>query len=233
MQQKNLNVEDSTVLNEVFAIIAHQWRQPLSQINSIVGSIDNRLYEKAVEDEFITEKLLQIEQLTRNMSANIDDFRGYFSQQKSQISINEILQSALGTLKPLFKKQNIELHEELEEALLFNGDDKLLRQIIITLLENAKDALFDRNVYNPKITITSWKDSASLFIKICDNAGGISKSLQEHLFDSDATTKHSSQGSGLGLFMVKNLLNEKLDAEIDVKNIADGACFTIQLPREK
>jgi C4-dicarboxylate-specific signal transduction histidine kinase len=232
MREKNLNVEDSAILKEVFAVIAHQWRQPLSQINSIVSAIDNRLYEKAIEDEFITEKLLQIEQLTHDMSVNIDDFRGYFSQKRSHMPIKKILQSALDSLKSLFEKQNIQLHIELEDALIFNGDDKLLRQILITLLENAKDALFDRNVYNPKITITGWGDSASLFIKICDNAGGLSKSLQEHLFDPDVTTKHTSQGGGLGLFMVKKLLNEKLEASIDIKNVADGACFTIQLPKE-
>ena len=224
-------LENGKNLKEVFAAIAHQWRAPLSQINSIVGSIDNRLYEQKIDDPFIEKQLLQIEAITKKMSQSVDDYRGYFSKKNEKHFFKELIEKNL-------KEEFLELEEEgisysldIADDALFVGDELLLKQIIVSLVENAKDALLERNVYVPKIMFEAFMDNSFLVIKVADNAGGISKSVMEKIFDSGFTSKHSSEGTGLGLFMVKKILDEKLNASIDVKNVASGACFTLKIPR--
>jgi len=237
MANVDLNVKNSLesfeTLKEVFAAVAHQWRGPLSQINSIVGSIDNRLYEQNIDDSIIAKQLLQIEAITKEMSQTIDDYRGYFEKKTQKHSLKEIVTQILKHELELLAEDGIEVDIEIDDNIEFIGDELLLKQIIATLLENAKDAHLERNVYKPFILISATSEEDFLFIKICDNAGGISKSVMQKIFEPSFTTKHSSEGTGLGLFMVKKLLNEKLQASIDVKNVESGVCFTLQIPKRK
>jgi len=237
MANVDLDVKNSLdsfeTLKEVFAAVAHQWRGPLSQINSIVGSIDNRLYEQNIDDPVLQKQLLQIEAITKEMSQTIDDYRGYFEKKNEMHSLKELVNQALKHELDLLAEDGIRVDIEIEEHIEFIGDELLLKQIIATLLENAKDAHLERNVYKPFIVMSAKSDDDFLFMKICDNAGGISKSVMQKIFEPSFTTKHSSEGTGLGLFMVKKLLDEKLQATIDVKNVESGSCFTLQIPKMK
>jgi len=218
-------------LKEVFAAIAHQWRAPLSQINSIIGSIDNRLYEQKIDDPFIEKQLLQIEAITKKMSQSVDDYRGYFSKKNEKHLFLELIEKNLKADFLKLQEDGITYSLDIDKNAFFVGDESLLKQIIVTLLENAKDALLERNVYTPKIMFDVCMDELFLIIKVSDNAGGITKSVKDKIFDADFTSKHASEGTGLGLFMVKKILDEKLNASIDVKNVASGACFTLKIPR--
>jgi len=226
------NIGETKTLQEVFAAIAHQWRGPLSQINSIVGSIDNRLYEQKIDDPVIAEQLLQIEAITKEMSKSIDDYRGYFSKKNEKHPLKEIFLTGLAYEIEQLKEFGVHFELNVEDELLFIGDENLLKQIVVTLFENAKDALIERNIYRPKIVLEAYDEKEFLFIKVCDNAGGMSKSVVNKIFEPSFTTKHSSEGTGLGLFMVKKLLDEKLGASIEVKNVVDGACFTLKIPKK-
>jgi len=224
-------LENTNNLQELFAAIAHQWRAPLSQINSIVGSIDNRLYEQNIHDPFIEKQLLQIEAITKKMSQSVDEHRGYFSKKNEKHLFKELIEKNLKDEFLKLQEEGISFSLEIDEDTLFIGDELLLKQIIVSLLQNAKDALLERNVYVPKVMFEAYMDENFLVIKVADNAGGISKSIMKKIFDSDFTSKHSSEGTGLGLFMVKKILDEKLNASIDVQNVASGACFTLKIPR--
>ncbi len=233
MSQDYIKLSDaitkSAELEEIFTSIAHQWRQPLSEINSIVSSIDNRLYALKIEDELLLEELAKIEAVTKNMSASIDDFRNYFQQQNEHSSsLESIMKSVSKTLFYSLKENSIALDISVEDSLKFYGNRELLKQIIITLVDNARDVLVARNIYNPKISMHAFLENGALFIKICDNGGGMSKSVMEQVFDPAFTTKHHSEGTGLGLFMAKKLAEEKLQASLYVKNVDSGVCFTIE-----
>ncbi|WP_457746820.1 sensor histidine kinase [Sulfurimonas sp.] len=221
-------------VGESFASIAHQWRQPLSEINSLVGSIDNRLYELNIDDTVLIEKLLEIEKLTQSMSKVIDDFR--FDTEPNEadkkITLHKIIKEAAESLSYSLRERGIELNIEADSSLVLQSSEKLLKQVLVTLLDNARDALVERNTYNPNITVSVAPEGENLFIKVCDNAGGISKSLMSKIFQADFTTKHRSEGTGLGLYMCKKLLKERLNAQIDVKNVDSGVCFTIRLNKE-
>ncbi len=226
-------LKNSSELQEVFASIAHQWRQPLSQINSIVGAIDNRLYEIGVEDKTLTKQLLEIENIIKNMSESVDDFRGYIGEAKAKsYFLDELIKKALEVTFYTLKEHNIEIIIDIEKSLEFFGDEQLLKQIVITLINNAKDAMISRNVYQPKIHLKAFTESNTLFIKVCDNGGGMSKSVMQKIFEPAFTTKHHSEGTGLGLNMAKKLTQEKLHALLYVKNVDNGVCFTIEFSKD-
>ncbi len=227
------SLNETPLLQELFASIAHQWRGPLSQINSIIGNIDNRLYALKIEDSIITEQLLQIETITKQMSQSIDDYRVFLSKTQKSSSLKELLLTSLESVRLSLEENEIIVEQEIEMPAQFSGDEQLLKQVIITLLNNAKDALVSRNIYKPFIKISTESDKDFLFIKICDNAGGMSKSVKSKIFEPNFTTKHSSEGTGLGLFMAKKLLNQKIHAALSVKNVESGVCFTIEIPRNK
>lgn len=227
------NIEKSSVLQETFSSIAHQWRQPLCEINSIVSSIDNRLYELGIEDKVLEKELSDIEKITKNMSESIDDFRGYLKQNDTKSHLlDKIVKKALDTTFYTLKEKNIELMLDIESSLEFFGDKQLLKQIIITLIDNARDALVSRNVYDPKIWIKAFKEEQQLFIKVCDNGGGMSKSVMGKIFEPTFTTKHHSEGTGLGLSVARKLTKEKLNASLYIKNVDSGACFTIEFLKD-
>jgi signal transduction histidine kinase len=225
--------QNKTLLEETFALVAHQWRQPLSEINSIVGNIDNRLYEKGIDDPLIAELLSKIEIVTKQMSQSIDEHRGYFKKITTSISFREFLEQSLSDVTLNLHESGIMFSWNTDVSAQFKGDVKILKQIILTLIDNARDALISRNIYKPVIKLFLEENTHFFLIKICDNAGGISKSVMNKLFESDFTTKHTSEGTGLGLFMAKKLLDEKFDASISVQNVASGVCFTIEIPKEK
>jgi signal transduction histidine kinase len=227
--------EKTPPLEETFAAIAHQWRQPLNEINALVSSIDNRLYEKNIIDSQIEKQLAEIEKITRSMSQSIDDFRGYFSKklQKQSIDVSLLLQKILQEYQNILEKYTITLHCNVEKNLYIEGDENILKQIIVTIFNNAKDAFLARNVYRGIIDVTvKEKDDRVVFI-VADNAGGIPKSTKEKLFEADFTSKHSSEGTGLGLYMVKKLLSEHFLGEIFAKNSEKGVAFHMVIPRKR
>jgi signal transduction histidine kinase len=223
---------ESVALREAFGVIAHQWRQPLSHINALVSSIDNRLYELGIEDPLIAKKLVEIEKITKEMSKSIDSYRGYFNEEKESLSIKQIFENVSKNMQYSLDSKGINLEININVNENFFGDGKLLEEIIITIINNSIDALVTRNIYKPFVKLSVWNEIGCLFIKICDNAGGVSKSIMKKIFEPDFTTKHASEGTGIGLFMVKKLLDEKMNALLEVKNVESGVCFTLQLPRK-
>jgi signal transduction histidine kinase len=220
-------------MKEMMDNIAHQWRQPLSQINSIVSVIDNRLYELKIEDALINQKLLEIENLTKYMSDTIDDFKGYFGEKdkKKSFFITELVQEAIAIIEPSLQKHNIALDFQKESEYELRSYPNELKQIIIVLLNNAKDILTNRNVYGAKIKVKVTHRDEKIVIVVCDNGGGMTKSVMKKIFEPYFTTKHKSQGTGLGLYMSKKIIQERFGGSMDVENVKEGVCFCIALPK--
>ncbi|QOY52758.1 sensor histidine kinase [Candidatus Sulfurimonas baltica] len=218
-------------MGEMMENIAHQWRQPLSQINSAVLVIDDILYEKKINDSVIEEKLLEIESLTKYMSKTIDDFKDFFNKNKKRekFSLNELIEHSVYIVKGTLKSNNIEVKTYFNEKLLCNSYRNELQQAIITILNNAKFMFIHRNIFKPKITIRAEKVDDNFSITICDNAGGIDKEIISKIFEPYFTTKHKSQGTGLGLYISKMMIEESMGGKLSVKNSNGGACFEIIL----
>ena len=225
-------METQQQIKEIMNNIAHQWRQPLSRINSIVGAIDKILYEKEIHDTRLEEKLQEIEATTKNMSNIMNDFKYYFDTAgtKQVFSLKSLLQNVINSLTKTLNENNITLEQSINCDITYESYEGELRQVVLVLLNNAKDALLERNIYNAKISVELIPSADKYLIKVSDNAGGIAKSVRERMFESHFTTKHKSQGSGIGLYMVRKIIQEKFQGSLSVENIGEGSCFTVALP---
>jgi C4-dicarboxylate-specific signal transduction histidine kinase len=193
--------------------------------------IDDVLVEKKIENSEIDEKLLEIESLTKYMSKTIDDFRNFFddSKVKNRFVLEDVLKKSLKILEAEIKKHNIVLVQGIETEHQCYGYPNELQQVLLTILNNSIDVLVEKRVSKPQIKLEIDKVDGYNVISICDNGGGISKSIENKIFEPYFTTKHKSQGTGLGLYISKLIIEDSLDGKLVMKNIHNGVCFSIKL----
>ena len=218
-------------MGEMIENIAHQWRQPLSQVNSAVLLIDDLLYQNNIKNKKIEEKLLEIEHLTKYMSKTIDDFKNFFDQNKKRekFNLHEPIEKAISILKGVLKSNHIHLVSKFDTTITCNCYPNELQQVILVLVNNAIDALLTNHIENPYILIESKKINNQILINISDNAGGIKQDLKHKIFEPYFTTKHKKQGTGLGLYLAKIIIEESLEGELTMINNPSGAKFTIRI----
>jgi len=218
-------------MGEMIENIAHQWRQPLSQINSAVLVLDEVLSENSIEDERVEERLLEIEELTIYMSKTITDFRNFYDndKKKQEFILNEIIKDAMNIVKGTLQYHSINVKLNYNENYNCYGYPNELQQVVVVILNNAKDALISSSTLSAEITIMLTKEDGYNIIEISDNAGGIEESIVEKIFEPYFTTKHKSQGTGLGLYIAKVIVEESLNGDLSMHNKSDGAHFKIKL----
>lgn len=221
-------------MGEMLDSIAHQWRQPLMAINSILLHFDRELeLRNALQKDFVKNKLAEIENMTNYMSHTIEDFRNFFHQDKQKIDIDpkDILKKAQDLLQSNLK--DISMTVNIENNITFTGYPNELLQVIVSILHNAINIFYDRNITNKNIFITTYQTTSYVCITIHDNAGGIQIENLEHIFKPYFSTKHQYGGTGLGLYICKIIVEESMHGIITVSNVNRGALFTIKLPKGK
>ena len=220
-------------LGQMLGNIAHQWRQPLTELsltlfNMKKASLKND--EKKVDDLYKESKTLIL-----NMSSTIEDFTNFFNPQKEKKSfeIKDAINEALLILRKVIELENIHIQIDVPINYKVIGVSNELSQVIVNLIQNSKDAFIQNNIEH-KIIEISLKEKQQLdkkyaLLEIKDNAGGIDKENIEKVFDPYFTTKYKSQGTGLGLFMSKMIIEKSLEGELSHENVDDGSTFKIKL----
>ncbi|KLE01384.1 PAS domain-containing sensor histidine kinase [Aliarcobacter butzleri] len=228
MQQNKL-----AQMGEMIENIAHQWRQPLAQINSSIILIDAILEKHNFKDTLVENKLTEIESLTSYMSKTISDFKNFFNPNKKKtiFNVEEAIQKANDILKGLINSHHIQLEMNIEKDLKINSYLGELQQVILIIINNSIDAFIHMNIHFPKILINAYTDNESLVIHIEDNALGINSDLLDKIFEPYFTTKHKAQGTGLGLYIAKMIVENSLLGFLSVENKQNGAGFTIKIPK--
>jgi signal transduction histidine kinase len=168
------------------------------------------------------------------MSDTIEDFKNEYVEaiENKHLLLSDIISQSVAVIIQSLQEKKVKLELKIDTKSSFSYDAKLLKQIILIFLNNAKDALIERSIYKPEISFNAHEDENFFFISICDNAGGIPKSIREKMFEKHFTTKHNAEGTGLGLFMCKEHIEKKLHGSLHVNNRANGVCFDIKLPKE-
>jgi ABC-type amino acid transport substrate-binding protein/nitrogen-specific signal transduction histidine kinase len=220
-------------MGEMIQNIAHQWRQPLAQINSCVLLIDGILVKNKMDSDLIEDRLLEIESLTEYMSKTIEDFQNFChpNKQKTTFTVLDAIAKSHSIVKGLIHTHHIKIDIDIEDTLSCHGYLDELQQAILALVHNAVDALVTNAIESPTISIKAYKKDSSIIIKVQDNARGIADEFLEKIFDPYFTTKNKSQGTGLGLYMAKTIIESGLEGTIRVVNKPDGACFSIEIPQ--
>ena len=218
-------------VGETLAHIAHQWKQPLSQINSVVLNIETDFEDKKLTQEVLENHLNEIEKMTFYMSDTIESFNTYLQPSKSRetFSIKEAFDNSFELVYKLLESKHIECKLEIIEDSFVKGVKKEFVQSLLVILNNAKDVLVEKNIKYPKIHISISKKENKSVIEIKDNGGGISEKYFDKIFDPYFTTKPHSQGTGHGLCMAKMIVEKSMHGKLNVKNEKKGAKFSILL----
>ena len=230
-----MNQSKLVQMGEMIENIAHQWRQPLAQINSSVLLIDAALNKNKFENTTVEMKLEEIENLTNYMSKTINDFQNFFNpnKEKTTFEIAKVIEKAIDIVKGLIHIHYINVQINIEKDLVCHSYLEELQQVILIILNNAIDALVLKEISSPQIHLTVYEEDKNIVINIEDNALGINKIHQEKIFEPYFTTKEKTQGTGIGLYMAKLIIENGLKGKLSMKNILNGSCFTIKIPKGK
>jgi len=208
-------------LGEMIGNIAHQWRQPLSVISTAASGVKVQKEMNILKDEVFYDSMDGIVKNAQYLSKTIDDFKSFIKEDKQEtlFNLDKNIDKNLTILTGMFKINNIEIILDTDNTIELNTFENELTQAFINIINNAKDILNEKNISDKYIFITTYKLKDKVCLSIKDNAGGISPSIINRIFEPYFTTKDKRQGTGLGLYMVRQIIVESMKCKIDVKNV--------------
>lgn len=226
-------------LGEMLANIAHQWRQPLSVISTATSGMKVQKSYNMLSDELFNEYNDAIMTNVNYLSQTIDDFKDFVKENKVSKAFNvEVhLQKNISILTPMLKSNSITVISQIDSTLVIKGVENELTQAIINIVSNAKDAFNDNDIKERYIFIKGYQEKENTIVTFQDSAGGIPNDVINKIFEPYFTTKHKSQGTGLGLYMTRKIIVESMNGKIEVGNDVvnykgksyKGACFRLTL----
>lgn len=220
-------------VGEMISMIAHQWRQPLAAISSTVGTMKLDLMMNKYEKEFFEKSLGKISEYALHLSSTINDFRSFFKDDKEQkeTSLEDIIEGSLGIIGPMLISNNIKLVKEYGCNERFSSYPNELKQVVLNLIKNAEDALLENNIENPTIYLKSYKeeDGNRYIMEVGDNAGGVPEDIADKIFMPYFSTKKNKDGTGLGLYLSKIIIEDHCKGKLSFVNGDEGAVFKIEL----
>jgi len=219
-------------LGQMIANIAHQWRQPLTELNLSLFSLKGAMQSSSTEE--VDKYYKDAKKTIQSMSQTIEDFQNFFNPNKPIAPFDpvESFQDALTLIKKDLIKEKITLHTSLGKGIELIGISNELTQVLINLLQNAKEALSDIKERKREISVYIINEKEHVVLSVQDNASGIAEDKLEKIFDPYFSTKHASQGTGLGLFMSRMIVQQSLGGTITASNSGSGALFTITIPKK-
>ena len=243
MEEEKSKAKDAFLLKQsrfiemgtMISNIAHQWKQPLNivelcitdlTIKSMLGKVDSKDQEKNFNE---------IHNQVLFMSKTIDLFKNFLSEEHrikniEIFSIQRAVSESLQLLESVFSKSKISIEVNIDNESFAYGSISEMEQAILIILNNAIDAILGRNKHNGKVIIKSIIENGNNVIKISDNGGGFDTNITDKIFDAYFTTKHQAQGTGLGLFITKTIIEIKFNGTIEAFNLNNGSLFVIKIP---
>jgi len=245
-KQKELSIQQSRMaqMGEMISMIAHQWRQPLGAISAtsidLTMQIEMELFD--LEDKqsreacqvYFTNRLKEIDGFVQNLTTTIDDFRNFYKPNKESdfVLLQEPIRKALGIIRGTLLSDGIEIVEKCTSKNSVNLYSNEIVQVILNILKNGHDNFREKAIKNPKITLTCEDREDKVVLEICDNGGGIAEDVLPSIFDPYFSTKTEKNGTGLGLYMSKTIIEEHHKGSLVATNRDGGACFTIVFDKE-
>jgi len=233
-ERKLFNSMKMASLGDMIANIAHQWRQPLTVITSTASAIELNKQLGILDDKSLNEYTRSIISQANYLSETIDTFRNFIKekQELKVFPIQQEIKKALKITEATFKDNGIELIDDINweepiEVKLIAGE---LSQVIINIINNARDAMKERGVEKKKIKLSLYKKNDNVVIEIEDNGGGIPKHILPRIFEPYFTTKGEGNGTGIGLYMSYDIVVKHFKGELKAVNTENGAKFIIEIP---
>ncbi len=214
-------------MGEMISMIAHQWRQPLAAISATSTSMNIKAKLSKIDNETIIELTDNISEYTQHLSDTIDDFRNFFkmNKKKEETTCNKLIKDTLSIIEVAMKSKKIKLIVNPKGNTPIKTFDNEVKQVILNLVKNAEDILIEKDIVDPTIIVTALDNC----IYISDNGGGVPDKIIDKIFDPYFSTKLKKDGTGLGLYMSKMIIEDHCSGELSVTNDDNGAIFKIIL----
>lgn len=232
-------------MGEVINMIAHQWRQPLGAVSAVVIGIESKIVlnkfnlEEAKDREnfmkYLNNKLLSIHEYVAVMTETVDNFRNFFKKQDNieNMNINKVVDKALHIVETSFEQRDISITQKMISKKSIPIFDNEVLQVLLNILQNSDDAFRDNDIKYKEIMIHTYDTDREVVVTLCDNAGGIPHTILEKIFDPYFSTKTEKNGTGIGLYMSKMIMEDHHKGTLIVKNKGNGVCFMLVFPYGK
>ena len=221
-------------MGEMISMIAHQWRQPISVISMDANNILVDIALESLDEVSLQKDVEDIVKQTQHLSKTIDDFRDFFkpNKLKNRVLVSDVLLETLSVIGKSLENNNIEVLNRFDTSREVSIFSRELLQVFLNILKNAKEVLIENTQIHRKISNTIYETQESVIVEISDNGGGVKEDVLERIFEPYFTTKDEKNGTGLGLYMSKTIVDKHLKGNLSVRNIQEGVCFRIELPFE-
>lgn len=219
-------------MGEMISNISHQWRQPLNNVGLIIQNLQEMSENGELNPEALDREVGVAMDVIQFMSNTIDDFRHFFrpDKEKDEFIVNKVIAKTIKFMLPALRNYGITITFSEEPEVRILGYSNEYAQMLINIINNAKDALLERKPSNPCIRIRVFHDNDLAVVTIADNAGGIDADVLPKVFDPYFTTKEPGKGTGIGLYMSKVIVEKNMEGRLVVRNMPDGAEFRIEMP---
>ncbi len=233
-QLRMLHQTKMAAMGEMIGNIAHQWRQPLSVITTIASGVSFKQEMSILDKKDIPKEMDHIINSANYLSETIETFRNFLKDSKEykEICIQDRIKDVISILSTTIKNHNIKLIDNASETpkIVLNMVSGEIEQVIINIINNAKDVFIEKEIKKPWIKMDLEEHEDKIILSIEDNGGGIPDDIASKIFEAYFTTKHQSQGTGLGLNMSYKIVTESLGGKLYTKNTENGAMFIIEVP---
>lgn len=215
-------------IGQMVSVIAHQWKQPLHYLYFLIDDLgfefsQNNLNQKSI-DQFIEKGIQKVEFLTQTMDSFL---RFYKTTTKiNTFMVEHLVNDIVFFLLDPFQSMGVDLYVEIEKDFALKGIENELQQIILNLVNNAKEAFDGQKKLDAKVVIRVAQEGQEGLLEVSDNAGGIPEDIIDKICDMEYTTKE--KGNGIGLYLVKKIVTQRFNGTLDVSNTVEGACFSMR-----
>ncbi len=236
IEQKYMLMQQSRLaaMGEMIGNIAHQWRQPLNILALQIQDLRDAFEFGELNHDYLDESVATSMKVIEQMSDTIDDFKNFFKPNKSKtlFSLDNVMEDTLSLVDASLKSGNITLTYHSDHDAKIFGFKSEFSQVMINIIKNAKDVMEERLLAQGRIEVRSFLQEGDVIIEIEDNAGGIAPEVIGKVFDPYFTTKGDKNGTGIGLYMSKMIIEQNMKGSLTVQNRNEGACFTIVVGRD-
>lgn len=220
-------------IGEMMGNITHQWKQPLNTINLILANLLDSYRYGDLDEERLEKSVSKVENIVNKMSETVSDFSDFLkpSKEKVNFDIKDCINCALMLMEESINQYQIEVEILYEGDTLAKGYPNEISHVVFNILNNARDAIVTSSPIKRKIKIFVEGNQESLKLEIFNNGKAISKEAGENLFKPYFTTKSDIGGTGLGLYISKQIIEERMDGRLTLENVEDGVCCKIVIPK--
>jgi PAS domain S-box-containing protein len=218
-------------LGEMLDHIAHQWKQPLTSLSLVIQDLGETASVGELTDDHVKETVSITMSLLDHMTQTMDVFRGFYrpDKEKKVFSIKDSIDQALAFISPSFMFHSIAVEIDVDPGLTTFGYPKEYSQVLLNILANARDVFRKRGTEKPRVIIKAFAEGTKTVVTVKDNAGGIPETIIDKIFDFYFTTNESGDGTGIGLYMSKNIIEKNMGGTLSAVNTDGGAQFRIEI----